>query len=150
MGLSGSSWTASLSEESPGESCPSAKLLSPCSYIERARSRRTCSSRDAALSTCDQCGGPVHRLLAATPFILKGGGWHVTDYPSEARKKALSSESGEKSSAASEAKSSTASDSSSSAPSSPPSSSPSGESSGTSSGSKDSAKSSKDSAKSGS
>ena len=53
---------------------------------------------EPALSTCDRCGGPVRRLLAATPFILKGGGWYVTDYPSESRKKALSSESGEKSS----------------------------------------------------
>ena len=42
------------------------------------------------LTTCDRCGGPVHRLLSATPFILKGGGWYVTDYPSESRKKAQS------------------------------------------------------------
>src|SRR5207249_8612091 len=104
---------------------------------------------EAALETCEQCGGPIHRLLSPTPFILKGGGWYVTDYPSEARKKALSSESGDKSSAGSEAKSSAASDSSSSSsPSSSPSGSPSGASSGTSSGSKDSAKSPKDSAKS--
>jgi len=45
------------------------------------------------LTTCDRCGGPVHRLLSATPFILKGGGWYVTDYPSESRKKAQSAES---------------------------------------------------------
>ncbi len=45
------------------------------------------------LTTCDRCGGPVHRLLSATPFILKGGGWYVTDYPSESRKKAQTSES---------------------------------------------------------
>lgn len=44
------------------------------------------------LTTCDECGGPVHRLLSATPFILKGGGWYVTDYPSESRKKALDAE----------------------------------------------------------
>ena len=52
---------------------------------------------EPALTTCDRCGGPIHRLLHAAPFILKGGGWYVTDYPSESRKKALSSESGEKS-----------------------------------------------------
>ena len=69
---------------------------------------------EPALTVCDVCGGPVHRLLAAAPFILKGGGWYVTDYPSEARKKALSSESGSKASSGSDAKSSTASDSSSS------------------------------------
>lgn len=44
------------------------------------------------LTTCQYCGGQVHRLLAAAPFILKGSGWHVTDYPSEARKKALEAE----------------------------------------------------------
>jgi putative FmdB family regulatory protein len=79
---------------------------------------------EPALTTCDLCGGPIHRLLFATPFILKGGGWYVTDYPSEARKKALSSESGEKSSAPSDEKSSTPADASS------PSSTGSSESSG--------------------
>jgi putative FmdB family regulatory protein len=60
---------------------------------------------EPALTTCEVCGGPIHRLLAAAPFILKGGGWYVTDYPSESRKKALSSESSsssEKASASSE------------------------------------------------
>lgn len=46
------------------------------------------------LSSCEVCGGPVRRLLSAAPFILKGDGWYVTDYPSEARKKALESEKG--------------------------------------------------------
>jgi putative FmdB family regulatory protein len=45
------------------------------------------------LEICEICGGPIHRLLSATPFILKGGGWYVTDYPSESRKKASKSES---------------------------------------------------------
>jgi putative FmdB family regulatory protein len=45
------------------------------------------------LEVCDRCGGPIHRLLSAAPFILKGGGWYVTDYPSEARKQASKSES---------------------------------------------------------
>src|SRR5262245_53113893 len=66
------------------------------------------------LTTCDRCGGPIRRLLAPTPFILKGGGWYVTDYPSEARKKAQSSEGGDKSSAGTAAKSSTESTTSSS------------------------------------
>ncbi len=55
---------------------------------------------EPALTTCDRCGGPVRRLLAPAPFILKGGGWYVTDYPSEARKKAMSSEGGDKGAAA--------------------------------------------------
>ncbi len=44
------------------------------------------------LAACDVCGGQVRRLLSAAPFILKGKGWYVTDYPSESRKKALESE----------------------------------------------------------
>lgn len=45
------------------------------------------------LQTCDRCGGTVRRLISSAPFILKGGGWYVTDYPSESRKKAMKSES---------------------------------------------------------
>lgn len=47
---------------------------------------------DEPLTRCDACGGTVKRLLAPAPFILKGEGWYVTDYPSEARKKAVESE----------------------------------------------------------
>ena len=47
---------------------------------------------EPALTRCEQCGGVVKRLLSSAPFILKGGGWYVTDYPSESRKKALESE----------------------------------------------------------
>jgi len=53
------------------------------------------------LTTCDACGGAVHRLLSAAPFILKGEGWYVTDYPSESRKKARDSEKSSSSSSAS-------------------------------------------------
>src|SRR6266446_8331177 len=85
-----------------------------CPRVFEVRQRIT----EPALETCDRCGGPVHRLLSATPFILKGGGWYVTDYPSEARKKASSSEAADKAPAASEAKPSTGSGT----PSSPPTS----------------------------
>jgi putative FmdB family regulatory protein len=44
------------------------------------------------LTVCEVCGGHVRRLLSAAPFILKGGGWYVTDYPSASRKKAMESE----------------------------------------------------------
>jgi putative FmdB family regulatory protein len=47
---------------------------------------------EAPLTTCERCGGPIHRLLAPAPFILKGGGWYVTDYPSEGRKKGMEAE----------------------------------------------------------
>ena len=54
---------------------------------------------EPALTRCETCGGAVKRLLSAAPFILKGEGWYVTDYPSESRKKARESEksAGEKS-----------------------------------------------------
>src|SRR5216684_4938994 len=60
-----------------------------CPRVFEVRQRIT----EPALETCDRCGGPIHRLLSATPFILKGGGWYVTDYPSEARKQGAKSES---------------------------------------------------------
>jgi len=44
------------------------------------------------LQRCEQCGGPLQRLLSPAPFILKGGGWYVTDYPSQSRKQALEAE----------------------------------------------------------
>ncbi|MBM4442668.1 MAG: hypothetical protein FJ027_19795 [Candidatus Rokubacteria bacterium] len=47
---------------------------------------------EAALTTCEVCGGAIRRLISPAPFILKGEGWYVTDYPSAARKKALESE----------------------------------------------------------
>ena len=72
-----------------------------CPRVFEVRQRIT----EPALETCDRCGGPIHRLLSAAPFILKGGGWYVTDYPSEARKKGTSSDSG------SDSKDSTAKDS---------------------------------------
>lgn len=60
---------------------------------------------EPALTQCETCGGTLKRLLSAAPFILKGAGWYVTDYPSESRKKALESE---KSSESSSKKESTA------------------------------------------
>ena len=57
---------------------------------------------EPALTTHEGCGGAVHRLISPAPFILKGEGWYVTDYPSEARKKAKEAE---KSSNGGEAKS---------------------------------------------
>jgi putative FmdB family regulatory protein len=47
---------------------------------------------DPPLTTCEACGGSIRRLLSPAPFILKGGGWYVTDYPSEARKKGMDAE----------------------------------------------------------
>jgi len=72
-----------------------------CPRVFEVRQRIT----EPALETCDRCGGPVHRLLSAAPFILKGEGWYVTDYPSEARKKAKGSEGAPKEGAAKESSS---------------------------------------------
>jgi putative FmdB family regulatory protein len=69
-----------------------------CHRVFEVRQRIT----EAPLTTCDACGGAVHRLLSAAPFILKGEGWYVTDYPSESRKKARDSEKSASSSAASD------------------------------------------------
>lgn len=59
-----------------------------CQRVFEVKQRIT----EAPLDRCDSCGGPVRRLLSPAPFILKGEGWYVTDYPSESRKKALASE----------------------------------------------------------
>jgi putative FmdB family regulatory protein len=63
------------------------------------------------LTTCDVCGGAVHRLLSAAPFILKGEGWYVTDYPSESRKKAREAEKSSSASVDTSAKTETKSES---------------------------------------
>ena len=59
-----------------------------CQRVFEVRQRIT----EPALTTCEVCGGHVKRLLFPAPFILKGEGWYVTDYPSEARKKAKEAE----------------------------------------------------------
>ena len=59
-----------------------------CQRVFEVRQRIT----EPALTTCKVCGGHVKRLLSPAPFILKGEGWYVTDYPSEARKKAKEAE----------------------------------------------------------
>ncbi len=69
---------------------------SACRRVFEIRQRIT----EPPLTTCEECGGSVHRLLSAAPFILKGEGWYVTDYPSESRKKALSAEKSSASTAA--------------------------------------------------
>jgi len=82
------------------------------------------------LTRCEACDGPLRRLLSPAPFILKGDGWYVTDYPSESRKKAMESEkgagkestSGEKSSTTTSKESPTPSPSGAAAPSTPASS----------------------------
>ena len=59
-----------------------------CGRIFEVRQRIS----EPPLEVCETCGGAVRRLISSAPFILKGEGWYVTDYPSAARKKALESE----------------------------------------------------------
>jgi len=61
---------------------------------------------DEPLTTHEECGGSVHRLLSAPAFQFKGSGWYATDY---ARSGAYKKES--KESAAREAKSESKSES---------------------------------------
>ena len=35
---------------------------------------------DAPLTTHEECGGAVHRLLSAPALQFKGSGWYITDY----------------------------------------------------------------------
>ncbi|HJP17251.1 MAG TPA: zinc ribbon domain-containing protein [Nitrospinota bacterium] len=46
------------------------------------------------LKKCESngCNGKLRRLMSNSSFVLKGSGWYVTDYPSEARKKGMESE----------------------------------------------------------
>ena len=76
---------------------------SKCRRVFEVRQRIS----EPALTTHEGCGGEVHRLISPAPFILKGEGWYVTDYPSEARKKAKEAE---KSSNGGDAKSESKSD----------------------------------------
>ncbi len=55
------------------------------------------------VSQCPECGGPVHKLVSRTTFVLKGGGWYATEYgnrkPSGNEKKASEAKSEKKASA---------------------------------------------------
>lgn len=47
---------------------------------------------EVARPTCGACRKRMRRVISKTAFILKGSGWYVTDYPSDARKKGLEGE----------------------------------------------------------
>jgi putative FmdB family regulatory protein len=47
---------------------------------------------ETARPTCTNCRKRMRRVISQTAFVLKGSGWYVTDYPSEARKKGLEGE----------------------------------------------------------
>jgi putative FmdB family regulatory protein len=35
---------------------------------------------DAPLEKCEECGGPVSKMVSMSSFALKGTGWYTTDY----------------------------------------------------------------------
>ena len=37
-------------------------------------------SEAQAMVTCDDCGTESPRIISETSFVLRGGGWYVTDY----------------------------------------------------------------------
>jgi putative FmdB family regulatory protein len=47
---------------------------------------------EVARPTCTDCRKRMRRVISKTAFILKGSGWYVTNYPSDARKKGLEGE----------------------------------------------------------
>jgi len=47
---------------------------------------------DNPLTTCNRCSGRLRKIISPAGFVLKGSGWYLTDYPSEARKKAMEAE----------------------------------------------------------
>ena len=47
---------------------------------------------EVAKPMCTTCRKRMRRVISKTAFILKGSGWYVTDYPSDARKKGLEGE----------------------------------------------------------
>ena len=38
------------------------------------------SITEAPLGACPDCGGPVRKLISASTFTLKGGGWYADGY----------------------------------------------------------------------
>lgn len=44
------------------------------------------SIKDAPLSACPNCGQPVRKLISASSFLLKGGGWYADGYANRGAK----------------------------------------------------------------
>jgi putative FmdB family regulatory protein len=47
---------------------------------------------EVARPTCATCRKRMRRVISRSAFILKGSGWYVTDYPSDARKQGMQGE----------------------------------------------------------
>jgi len=49
---------------------------------------------DPPLTTCEHCGGRLHKLISMSTFHLKGTGWYVTDYGGRKQSQADKKDSG--------------------------------------------------------
>lgn len=47
-----------------------------CEQVFEVLQRASRSSR----RKCEECGGPLRKLVSRSGFVLKGSGWYVTDY----------------------------------------------------------------------
>ncbi|CAK8714649.1 MAG: putative regulatory protein, FmdB family [Candidatus Electronema aureum] len=63
-----------------------------CSTCERVFELQQKIS-DPPLTICSECGSTVKKLVSASAFHLKGGGWYADGYSSGSSKEAGSSES---------------------------------------------------------
>ncbi len=52
------------------------------------------SISDEPLSTCEKCGGSLHKLISISSFQLKGGGWYADGYGSSGNAKNTKSKAG--------------------------------------------------------
>ena len=59
---------------------------------------------DAPLTTCDECGGHLRKLLSSPAIQFKGSGWYVTDYARAGKSDAKSGESKSEGTTAADAK----------------------------------------------
>lgn len=51
---------------------------------------------DAPLTDCPECGDAgLEKLVSAAGFVLKGGGWYVTDFKEKGKKNAPACSAGE-------------------------------------------------------
>ena len=51
-----------------------------CNHLFELRQKFT----DAPANQCPKCGGAVHKMVSASAFSLKGGGWYGDNYDAKA------------------------------------------------------------------
>jgi putative FmdB family regulatory protein len=51
-----------------------------CDQCRKVFEKWTKHMEDEAEGACPSCASPSKRIMSNTSFVLKGGGWYVTDY----------------------------------------------------------------------